>query len=258
MKQVLCISAILFFSWQASGRSIETTLVLANDTLQNNLSASDIQGAWKCIHVIESYPAEIDEEKVLTNMAILDLPTIVFEGDSMWTFDYPCLLLHADTFSIKSNIIKTRNAFDRTRIYQVALIKDTLILTHANIKGPVIRRYVRDTVSASVVRVLKKDTMNTDCLLGTWQYVPPGDGHGEAPSKLVYPFKPNALLVITRKDISPSALENKKMFLFIDGKKREFRFDLKLAWYQRQLRLEPVIHPKGWPKDSHMIIIYKK
>ena len=91
-----------------------------------------------------------------------------------------------------------------------------------------VSRYKRGTVDSNIVQKLNKDTLNRDCLTGTWELVTEYDSgyDGNGVVDIDFPFRLPRTLNITPKNADALLQGNYVMKISADGKLRPFSFEL--------------------------------
>ena len=189
MFSLMCLRPFIFFI------CFITPLLSVCNSLPKDSLIAQIQGAWKCVKIVES--CETEEPK---NFCILPGKGALYvKSDSIFLFDYPCnyyfgsLLYNNGSLRFDNNL-KVYN----TKYTELKLAEDTLLL-HRNTGGKYGRNeyYIRSNLNIETLSRLKKDSINFECFYGKWQLVTYMDlGDGSDPN-IKFPFKLPTVLDFT-------------------------------------------------------------
>lgn len=216
--------------------------VFSQEKLTTNATTKRVQGAWDCIYSVYENRLLAAEETGPWGFPTPD--KILFEEDSLFQFNYPCELASRSSFTIQNDTLN-----DNT---QIVFEGDTLVLRTGRIDGShTQRRYVRTQLDSTIVKRLKKYTLNVNCLYGRWKletsYDSGYDGNGIVDYR--FPFAPQHVLIFSSN--SRIDYSNRTMWLKADGVAKPFTI-VKLSSSGLHIDVEAGSWYKGpWPWVLH-------
>lgn len=200
MKPLLSIFAILY------------ALSISAQGTKRSVSIDSIQGAWTCVYSVYDNPLLAHEIDGPWGLSTPD--KILFEGDSLFSFNYPCELARKDKIKIWNDSIDYVEASPKPGRKPkppreistgdwpatIAFEGDTLVVKTEHMFSVFTeKRYVRTVLDSHKVNWLRKYTLNIECLYGTWKletaYDSGYDGNGMVDYN--FPFTPQATIIFT-------------------------------------------------------------
>jgi hypothetical protein len=139
----------------------------------------NVEGHWKLIQteIIDSVPfiapsSKGNNEPELSDpeggpFEYVDVPDLIFSGDSMFRVDYPMELFGASTFSLDTNYLNFDGKYGKTAM-PISVNQDTMQLYLREGRLYLKETYHKTHFDDSIVSILKRDTLNFPLLEGKW------------------------------------------------------------------------------------------
>lgn len=162
-------------------------LMIVSASAQNNTifingrpvvtTKKDLAGAWHCFYSVYENPRMAREG--VSSRAFPGPETVVFEGDSVFNFYYPCELVSRGKFSLQGDTLTEKTGMNNNDprkslpatddgSYIVTLVMDTLQLSTFDGNNWIKKKYARTNISEDTLQSLKKMIINPACLGGKW------------------------------------------------------------------------------------------
>ena len=210
---------------------------------------NDIQGTWRCFYSVYDSPLFNADA---TGPYHFETPeTAIFEGDSLFEFNYPCELINRYKFELMSDSLLTNI---QGKYYLLELTNDTLTLyTYSDNMGKeyTLKHYVRSFVKSDIINLLKKKNINPDCLQGKWNLRTESNNDDGASFKISYPFRLPGVLSINNKNINSKMIGENLLLIRVGCKNRPFYIH---SFSEDNTKL--FIIPGNWWNNEHVIIEY--
>jgi hypothetical protein len=188
------------------------------------ITADKLQGYWTCKERERDY-TNVRDGRTRDGATVSIRANInwLIQGDSVWIFQYPCEFITAGVFKIKGDSLYLNNNTNASAhiTYDENLIRLT---APGNINTPVeTSTFTRDTFDLAIVEMLKRDTVNMECLTGRMRKVTKLYPIDEAPYDLTLPVSLPDHLEITSTDKARKLYKDKTIMLPVNGQDRIFR-----------------------------------
>jgi hypothetical protein len=168
-----------------------------------------------------------------------------FDADTVYQYRYPCEYYYKDAFRIQSDSIYLGDS--KQPYAHIKIDRDKLLLTF---QGCISMSFDRDTFDKATLEMLKRDTINPECLLGKMSIVTHFEPDDDAPFDVIPPVNMPKHINIDHK-LFASIRKTKSIELLIDGKKRRFYVvGLRADKFKPSILLEPA---EWWEEDIFMV-----
>lgn len=215
--------------------TVETSSPEKQDSVLFGIDRDSIQGMWTSYNEQRDYsnPNLIGPDTDSPGDNRPGIQNWVIKGDSVWIFHYPCQFYGAHSFKlINDSIYFDGNTKAEFHIYKLSSNGSEILGTTQpeNDKTPVISKiYYRDTFDLKVIDMLKRDSVNYDCLVGKMKlqrHVQPEDGEAY---DLKFPVTLPDYLNIQSAGDAAALYDNKIIRVNVEGKDRLFYVE-EIGW----------------------------
>jgi hypothetical protein len=233
-----------------------------NKQVKLNWTQPDVKGHWKLwdTEIVEEVPflnlkasvpdsmRRVGEDSPWDSYRKFDL---VFENDSIYTFDYPIEAFTPVHYYLDSGYLYAGSK-DQMRACPVEMVNDTLILYRPLRSDPGYfkEKYLRTNFNDTILNLLKTYGINYPALAGTWTLVREEDFDYGTHYELTFPHTIPDSIVFTKEQMIV-ALDHEKIYkMKTDGIKRDYTF------YYENNRM--YLKPGNWYKGEDAWIYFYK
>lgn len=240
---------------------IDTTV---KKSIHENVGLQDLQGCWTT-YGIESRGGCNGPVTESSAESIAEIRSWYIKGDSIWIFRYPCAFYEAQSFKLKNDSLYFDS--DRFASEHVKFENGILILTSVNCET---RNFFRDTLDINLLNILKRDSINMECLVVKMKLVTDSYIKGDGGTyKLTFPMSLPATINIPDKESAKNIYKTKTIMLNVGGKEKLFNVT-KIQWdnfgdnfataVDKNGKQTTVItlHPAEWWKGEIFFVSYEE
>ena len=137
-----------------------------------NLNSRSIAGQWSCIKISTPGGTPSTPGSDVGPSGVTETPGLenwLIDGDSIWTFIYPCQFVGVDSYRISNDSVFLNNSPEASATIE---FRDEMMIVHKLFKHQLLSSltFVADTFEQTVINVLLRDTVNSACLTGVYTF----------------------------------------------------------------------------------------
>ncbi|MBC7865560.1 MAG: hypothetical protein IAF38_21480, partial [Bacteroidia bacterium] len=222
----------------------------AETRFSKQVTKKQLQGGWLCVGGRDEIANHDEMWSAYSGSSHL-----LFKDDTLWRFEYPCLLLELKKYKINADNfeeidLKPGKKTENFEFSTINMVNDTLKIFKNSPGFHSEGYYLPYKFDAKIIAKLKRDKSNSDCLESGWELLRYENYYGDEHS-YTYPFTLKDTIIFSRNDLKQALHKRSTVLIPINGKMKPCYWEFSGSGYTLSLK------PAGWWKERNVEIIYR-
>ena len=217
---------------------------------QKMVTVSDLQGLWSHNKLTQNFTncSGFVSEKIISPLH--GTTDLYIENDTMWTLQYPCKLNERRCFFVQHDSLYIQGS--TVAFGYLQMNNNVLSITFPNCAE---HYFTRGTANTEAIKSLKRDTINSLCLLNKYKIITHFEPDDEASFDNIPPVKMPTHIKVTSDQLA--SIKQRMITLKVRNKDRLFYItQINFYGFYPNMKTRFILSPASWWKGDFFEVFY--